>query len=76
MLYSAFDMLCMNVIIVTYVGRNSTVSTGHRGGGGGQLKNQQPSKAPPHPAQMRAISFGHRTKESDANVSKRHSFIS
>ncbi len=55
---------------VTYVGRNSTVSTGHQ-------KNQHLSKAPPpHPAQKRAISFGHRTKESDANVSKRHSFIS
>ncbi len=32
----------------------------------GQLKNQRLSKAPPpHPAQKRAISFGHRTKESN-----------
>ncbi len=40
-----------------------------------QLKSG--SKAPPpHPAQKRATSFGHRTKECDRNVSKRHSFIS
>ncbi len=74
MLYSAFDMLGMNVIIVTC--RQEFNCLYRSPGGGGQLKNQQPSKAPPHPAQKRAISFGHRTKESDANVSKRHSFIS
>ncbi len=32
--------------------------------GGGQLKTQQPSKAPSTSAQKRAISFGHRTKRS------------
>ncbi len=32
----------------------------------GQLNNQHLSEAPPpHPAQKRAISFGHRTKGSD-----------
>ncbi len=38
---------------VTYVGRNSTVSTGHQGG---QLKNQRLSKAPP-PHQRKSARF-------------------
>ncbi len=41
--------------------------------GGGQLKTQQPSKAPSTSAQKRAISFGHRTKRSGhEKISKRH----
>ncbi len=41
--------------------------------GGGQLKTQQPSKAPSASAQKRAISFGHRTKRSGhEKISKRH----
>ncbi len=41
--------------------------------GGGQLKTQQPSKAPSISAQKRAISFGHRTKRSGhEKISKRH----
>ncbi len=42
---------------VTYVGRNSTGSTRHQKGGGGQLTTQQPSKAPSASAQKRAFSF-------------------
>ncbi len=37
---------------VTYVGRNSTGSTSHQKGE--QLKNQQPSKAPPPPQRKSA----------------------
>ncbi len=48
---------------VTYVGRNSTVSTGHQGPA---KESKSGSKAPaPHPTQKRAISFGHRTKGSN-----------
>ncbi len=43
---------------VTYVGRNTTVSTGHQ-------NNQRLSKAPPpHPAQIAPFSIG-QTKERD-----------
>ncbi len=40
--------------VVTYIGRNSTGSTSHQRGG--QLKNQQPSKAPP-PPQRKSVRF-------------------
>ncbi len=42
----------ITVCHVTYVGRNSTVSTSRQKGG--QLKNQQPSKAPPPPQRKSA----------------------
>ncbi len=60
--------------VVTYIGRNSTLQVTRRGG---QLKNQQPSKAPPPPQRKkRAFSSYYGTKECSVNVPKRHSFVS
>ncbi len=49
-------IVIINIVAVTYVGRNSTVSTGHQ-------KNQRLSKAPPpHPAPKARIFFRSQNK--------------